>query len=573
MVKRSSTRWLPALIVAGTAGCTAIVGVNQDYELDPTVGKGGSSVTAAGAGPGGTGGGGTGAAAGTGGTETGGASSDGGGNDAGGASGSGGSADASAGAGGSSGSRATGGASGGGGSGGISGAGGLGGASGSTGAGGASGNAGVGGNGAAGSGGTGNAGSAGTADAAGTGGSAGSAGAGGSSLDAGDVSTDGAAGAPIDASSEAAADAREDLGSPCGPGTKFCGVCVATVDPNYGCAGVSCAPCELNGTATCTSGNCVVTGCNNGYHQAGNACLVNVPEICTNGIDDDGDVRVDCLDPDCAGDASCTGKCMDAIPIPCDTIVTGQNNGAAGSTSRLGAYSCSSGMYTASEYAYRFAGGANQRVYAEIYGLSGNLALFEIGVPSGSQCVAGTSCGAYSDGAASAGAEAIGFIAQPAQDYYLLVDGSLVRNYSLSVQCSTLDGCWPRRPIEPGQSFSATNNPTSGASNVTASKVPSYNCGGFNIGETGPEAAWIFTPTTNANYRVSMTGLSADCDLFVLPANDCGGACLGPTTYSDGFGNQSEIVNFQGVANTTYYIVVDGYSDAVCNFTLALTQL
>ena len=160
--------------------------------------------------------------------------------------------------------------------------------------------------------------------AAGTGGSAGSGGAGGSTTDAGDASTGGSAGATSDASSDAP-DTPPDLGSPCGPGTKFCGVCVPTSDPNWGCAGAACTPCEPNGTATCSGGNCVVTGCNSGYHQVGNACVPNGPEVCNNNIDDDADTRTDCLDTDCLADASCANKCIDAATIACDTIVTGQS--------------------------------------------------------------------------------------------------------------------------------------------------------------------------------------------------------------------------------------------------------
>jgi hypothetical protein len=128
------------------------------------------------------------------------------------------------------------------------------------------------------------------------------------------------------------------------------------------------------------------------------------------------------------------------------------------------------------------------------------------------------------------------------------------------------------KPLSPGQSFSATNNPASGASNVT-SKVSIYDCA--PIGEVGPEAAWIFTPTVNANYQVSVTGLSADCDLFVLSAGDCGGTCLSPVSYSDNSFPLDEFVTFAGVANTTYYIVVEGYgaTSTVCTFTLGLTQL
>jgi hypothetical protein len=139
------------------------------------------------------------------------------------------------------------------------------------------------------------------------------------------------------------------------------------------------------------------------------------------------------------------------------------------------------------------------------------------------------------------------------------------------VQCSTFDGCWPVKPIEPGQNVSATNNTASAAPNVTPNKVPIYDCA--QVGETGPEAAWIFTPTVSANYRASITGLSADCDLFVLSGADCGGTCLSPVSYSANSNQAPEFVTFAGVANTTYYIVVDGYFGSVCTFTLGLTQL
>jgi hypothetical protein len=322
----------------------------------------------------------------------------------------------------------------------------------------------------------------------------------------------------------------------------------------------------------------LVTACNLGYHQVGNLCVVNGPEVCNNSIDDDGDTRIDCFDSDCAADVSCAGKCMDAATIACDAIVTGQDSGGAGSTSRISSYSCAPGTYAGSEYAYRFTGGSNQRVYAELYGLSGNLGLFEVGVPSGTPCTAGTSCGVYSDAVSTSGAEALGFTTQAGQDYYLVVDGPSAKNYSLSVQCSTFDGCWPTKPIEAGQSFSATNNPASGASNITSNKIAIYDCAGFS--EVGPEAAWIFTPTVTANYEVRLDGLSTDCDLYILSGADCGATCLGPSTYSDNYnppmgplGTTYETVTFAAVANTTYYIVVDGYLGVTCNFTIGVTQL
>ena len=207
----------------------------------------------------------------------------------------------------------------------------------------------------------------------------------------------------------------------------------------------------------------------------------------------------------------------------------------SGSTSRISSYSCAPGTYAGNEFAYRFTGGS------EPARLRGDLwperqpRTFPSRRRDWPECLS-SSCGAYSDAVTTAGAEALGFNTVPGQDYYLVVDGPLARNYSMSVQCTTIDGCQPVKPIEPGQSISATNNPASAASNVTASKVPTYFGPTFSIPESGPEAAWIFTPTVTANYRVTVSNLSQDCDAFVLTGVDCAGTLLGATTYSDNFG-------------------------------------
>ena len=65
--------------------------------------------------------------------------------------------------------------------------------------------------------------------------------------------------------------------------------------------------------------------------------------------------------------------------------------------------------------------------------------------------------------------------------------------------------------------------------------------------------------------RLPIPLLISALGLFVLPPVLL---ALGLTMTS-----ASEVVTFQGVANTSYYIVVDGYSGAVCNFTIGLTQL
>ena len=113
--------------------------------------------------------------------------------------------------------------------------------------------------------------------------------------------------------------------------------------------------------------------------------------------------------------------------------------------------------------------------------------------------------------------------------------------------------------------------------NSTPNRVNKYSCVTFN--NSGPEGAWIFTPTVTAGYRVLVSDLDNDCDLFILSANNCDGTCLTGTTcnpsacYSSKLNKQSEQVEFLAQANRSYFVVVDGWSGNVCNFTLSLTQL
>jgi len=315
-----------------------------------------------------------------------------------------------------------------------------------------------------------------------------------------------------------------------------------------------------------------VTACDSGYHQVGNQCLANGMENCSNGADDDGDNRVDCLDIDCASSTACANKCIDAKQVGCDAILTGQGTMAAGSTQRIASYSCTTSTYGGSEYAYRFTGSANQDVFVEIYGLSGNLGIFEIDGTTGAQCAAASACALYGDASTASSPEALGFTVQQGRDYYLVVDGAATQTYSMSVQCSTAGGCRPTKAIGVGQSISATNNPASGASNITNNNG-FYSC--YSLQETGPEAAWMFTPTVTGSYQVRLSGLTSDCDLFVLSSNNCNGTCLTPTSASRSTNmlRQDETVTFSGIANTTYYIVVEGWSGNTCSFTLSMTQL
>lgn len=314
---------------------------------------------------------------------------------------------------------------------------------------------------------------------------------------------------------------------------------------------------------------CGVGSCETGYHESGGACVPN-GEICDNGVDDEGDGRVDCFDTDCLTSTACAGKCMDAAQVGCDTVATGQSTSAAGATQRIAppSYSCTSTSFGGPEYAYKFTGGAGQNVFVEAFGLSGDVGVMLVDVATGAQCAASTSCSKAGNLSASANPEAIGFTTVAGHDYYIVVDGAAAQSYSLAVQCSGA-GCFAARAIQAGQSIAASN--ALGQDNTTDAVDGPYSCGIWS--ETGPEAAFIFTPTAGASYRVDVAALTADCDLYVLNGSNCSTSCQGTYSYSDNSGTDSESVTFTATANTSYFLVVDGYAGNTCSFTISVTKL
>jgi len=292
------------------------------------------------------------------------------------------------------------------------------------------------------------------------------------------------------------------------------------------------------------------------------------PEDCDNGIDDDADGKTDCFDSDCDADAFCAGKCRDAAVISCNNIRVAQNTGAAGGTQRIAppAYGCSGAPRPGPEYAYRFGGQTGQTVFVELYGLSGDLALSLTDVAAGAQCDAAGACARIADDSAGTGAELLSFVPAAGRDYFLIVDGAAAADYALSVQCSPASGCSPAQTIEAGQTINASN--AMGSPNVT-NVLSSWSCA-FGS-HSAPEAAFMFTPTVTADYRVAAQNLTTNLDLFVVAAPTCNSTCATALSRSAGPSAQDEILTFRFTAGTTYYIVVDGYG--VGTFTLSVTQL
>ena len=102
---------------------------------------------------------------------------------------------------------------------------------------------------------------------------------------------------------------------------------------------------------------------------------------------------------------------------------------------------------------------------------------------------------------------------------------------------------------------------TTGAPNL----INSYpSCTSFP--QTGGEHVYTFVPEESGEVTVDLTELFADLDLLILEGGCDGGLCI---AYSAGVGDEQVV--FDGVAGTTYYIVVDGYDGAHSSYTLSLT--
>lgn len=129
-------------------------------------------------------------------------------------------------------------------------------------------------------------------------------------------------------------------------------------------------------------------------------------------------------------------------------------------------------------------------------------------------------------------------------------------------QCVEVPTCAATETIECGATPATVsgNNGTDGTA-----VVPAYS-GCTTLQEEGAEVAYSFTPSCTGDVTVTLAGLSADLDLFVVEGTCAGETCIGSST-----GVSDETITFEGVADTTYFIVVDGYgADTTSDYTLTV---
>jgi hypothetical protein len=127
------------------------------------------------------------------------------------------------------------------------------------------------------------------------------------------------------------------------------------------------------------------------------------------------------------------------------------------------------------------------------------------------------------------------------------------------------NSCGPPPPCEPVAALAcgelvASSNDGAGSTSATWD----YGCSEFVY--SGPELSWTFTSEVDSPVTLSLTGLSADLDLYVVGSTECAGNdCLASSTNPE---TDDEVAQFEAVAGAEYVVVVDGWDGAVSPFDL-----
>lgn len=128
--------------------------------------------------------------------------------------------------------------------------------------------------------------------------------------------------------------------------------------------------------------------------------------------------------------------------------------------------------------------------------------------------------------------------------------------------CGPPPVCEPTGPLRCGDVLDVSND---GPGSVR--RTHRYGCVDFTY--SGPEQVWSLELGSGGPVTLSMTGLSADLDLFVTDSVACDGTgCVGASSNPDGADEQ---VDFVAAAGVPYTVIVDGWEGAVSGLHLEVT--
>ena len=131
-----------------------------------------------------------------------------------------------------------------------------------------------------------------------------------------------------------------------------------------------------------------------------------------------------------------------------------------------------------------------------------------------------------------------------------------------ALDCEAPAECAPVELLTCGDSRTTSND---GAGSTHATGY--YGCG-TGFGYTGPEIAYRFATDLDEPVTVTVTGLSADLDLYAVASTECeGGDCLSSSSSGD---TADESLAFDATAGAEVVLVVDGYKGATSDFTLTI---
>ena len=201
-----------------------------------------------------------------------------------------------------------------------------------------------------------------------------------------------------------------------------------------------------------------------------------------------------------------------------------------------------------------------------------NLDLVVLEDSNGSSCNPTATCFAQSLNPSNQN-ESVTFTADPANQYYIAVDGKGTSSSSYHIKLASA-ACGAPVCANGHNSLSCTTRSVSSSNDASGatSDVSTWTCSGLPTTETGPEFAHKFTPAASGPYTIELVGLKADLDLLVLEADATGACAAGGTCVasSHASGNTAEKVTFNADVAKTYYVVVDGNAGAISNYTLTI---
>ena len=276
-------------------------------------------------------------------------------------------------------------------------------------------------------------------------------------------------------------------------------------------------------------------------------------------------------------DDSATGDDDDSAAVP--TVCTADfglnctefsndsyNNTSVGSTTEVDSYSCNPTLdESGSEYTYELTAGFTGDVTVTLTGMTADLDLFVLEDDGSGDCDPDTCID--SSVAASAADETVTVSVVEGTTYYFVVDGfnGATSDYDLTFDCPECDDAWT---LSCDSNSDSWNNDDFGSTDL----INEYSCDP-SLDESGSEYIYVFEAPLAGEYTITLTGLTADLDLFILnevdpdscDPNEC-------VAYSDNSGTSDESVSITaGAPGDVGYFVVDGFEGAASDYTIEVS--